>query len=43
MLDDYPFLTSEDIFAALQYALALVEAENTPEERAVSPSSTLTA
>lgn len=28
LLDDYPFLTSEDIYAALQYALALVEAEN---------------
>lgn len=36
LLDDYPFLTSEDIYAALQYALALVEAENTSEERAAS-------
>ena len=36
MLDDYPFLTADDIYAALQYALALVEAENAHEERATA-------
>ena len=33
LLDDYPFLTQADIYAALEYALALVQAEAHPEER----------
>ncbi|HEY7358974.1 MAG TPA: DUF433 domain-containing protein [Ktedonobacterales bacterium] len=33
LLDDYPFLTEEDIYAALEYATDLVNAQ-----RAVSPS-----
>jgi uncharacterized protein (DUF433 family) len=36
LLDDYPFLTQEDIYAALEYALALVQAEAHPEERIAS-------
>ena len=36
LLDDYPFLTREDIYAALQYALALVEAESAHEGQPIS-------
>lgn len=34
LLDDYPFLTEEDIYAALEYATDLVNAQAEHEERA---------
>ncbi len=36
LLDDYPFLTAEDIYAALEYATDLVNAEAKREERATA-------
>lgn len=36
LLSDYPFLTVEDIYAALEYALAAVQAETSHEERVAS-------
>jgi uncharacterized protein (DUF433 family) len=36
LLDDYPFLTAEDIYAALEYATDLINAEAGREERATA-------
>jgi uncharacterized protein (DUF433 family) len=36
LLDDYPFLTEEDIYAALEYATDLINAETQREDRATA-------